>query len=130
MENNNIRRKAGMLVALVLFLGVAIGALGMHYWEARAYGHRVIVPTHSEIVQQLIEQLSLTPEQQSQVTAITEDVHSKLRALQDQVKPQADAIRRDGRQRIRAILTPEQQPKFDEFTQKLDELRAKAADQK
>ncbi|HXW16987.1 MAG TPA: hypothetical protein VEJ39_01710 [Candidatus Acidoferrales bacterium] len=130
MENNNIRRKAGLLVVLVLLLGVALGAVGTHYWEARAYGHRVIVPTHSEIVKQLIEQLSLTPEQQSQVVAITEDVHSRLRAFQDQVKPQADAIRSEGRQKIRAILTPEQQPKFDEYTRHLDELRAKAADQK
>jgi hypothetical protein len=53
-----------------------------------------------------------------------------MRELQNQTKPQADAIRNDGRQKIRALLTPDQQPKFDEFVQHLDDLRAKAAAQR
>lgn len=130
METENIQRKAGLLVVVVLLLGIALGAVSTHYWEARAYGHRVTLPTRSEVVQQLTDQLSLTPEQQKQVDAITLDAHTRLRALQDQLKPQADAIRAEGRQKIRALLTPEQQPKFDAFTKHLDELRAHAAQQR
>jgi Spy/CpxP family protein refolding chaperone len=102
----------------------------MHYWEARAYGHRVIVPTHTEIMQQMTDQLSLTPEQQTQIGAISDNIRDRMRQLQEQTKPQSDAIRNDGRQKIRALLTPEQQPKFDEFIHHLDDLRAKAAAQR
>ncbi len=130
MENKNVERKAGFLVVLVFLLGVALGGVGMHYWEARAYGHRVIVPTHTEIMQQMTEQLSLTPDQQTQIGAISDDIRNHLRAIQDQAKPQADAVRSDGRQKIRALLTPDQQPKFDEFIRHLDDLRAKAAAQR
>jgi Spy/CpxP family protein refolding chaperone len=130
MENKDNQRKAGFLVVLVLLLGVALGAVGTHYWEAHAYGHLALVPSHAEIVQQMTEQLSLTPDQQKQVNAISDEIHARLHALQDQMKPQADAIRSEGRQKIRALLTPEQQPKFDEFTRHLDDLRAKAAAQR
>ena len=130
MENKNVQRKAGILVVVVFLLGAALGGVGMHYWEARAYGHRVIVPTHAEILQQMTDQLSLTPEQQTQISAISDNIRDRMRELQDQTKPQADAIRNDGRQKIRALLTPEQQPKFDEFIHHLDDLRAKAAAQR
>ncbi|MFZ0036185.1 MAG: hypothetical protein WAK91_02105 [Candidatus Acidiferrales bacterium] len=130
MENNSVERKAGFLVVIVFLLGVALGGVGMHFWEARAYGHRVIVPTHTEIMQQMTEQLSLTPDQQTQIGAISDDIRNHLRAVQDQTKPQSDAIRSDGRQKIRALLTPDQQPKFDEFIHHLDDLRAKAAAQR
>jgi Spy/CpxP family protein refolding chaperone len=130
MENKNIQRKAGTLVVVVFLLGTALGGVGMHYWEARAYGHRVMVPTHTEIMQQMTGQLSLTPEQQTQIGAISDNIRDRMRELQNQTKPQADAIRNDGRQKIRALLTPDQQPKFDEFVQHLDDLRAKAAAQR
>jgi Spy/CpxP family protein refolding chaperone len=130
MENKNVQRKAGILVVVVFLLGAALGGVGMHYWEARAYGHRVIVPTHTEIMQQMTDQLSLTPEQQTQIGAISDNIRDRMRQLQEQTKPQSDAIRNDGRQKIRALLTPEQQPKFDEFIHHLDDLRAKAAAQR
>jgi Spy/CpxP family protein refolding chaperone len=130
MENKDNQRKAGFLVVLVLLLGVALGAVGTHYWEAHAYGHLALVPTHAEILQQMTEQLSLTSDQQKQVNAISDQIHARLRTLQDQMRPQADAIRSEGRQKIRALLTPEQQPKFDEFSRHLDDLRAKAAAQR
>jgi Spy/CpxP family protein refolding chaperone len=130
MENKNVERKAGFLVVLVFLLGVALGGVGMHYWEARAYGHRVIVPTHTEVMEQMTEQLTLTPDQQKQIGAISDDVRNHLHAIQDQSKPQADAIRNEGRQKIRALLTPDQQPKFDAYIHHLDELRAKAAAQR
>jgi Spy/CpxP family protein refolding chaperone len=39
---------------------------------------------------------------------------------------QRDALRQQGRTRIRAILTPEQKPKFEEFMHNLDEERKKS----
>src|SRR5208282_6440144 len=127
MTDRHLERKASLLVVVVFALGAALGGVGTHYWEARAYGTRVIVPTHTELVKQLTDQLSLTPDQQKQVSAITEEVRNHLRSIQDQQKPDLDAVRNDGRKRIRALLTSEQQPKYDEFIRHLDELRAKAA---
>jgi len=129
-----IERKAQALVAVVFLLGLIIGGLGTHYWQVRAAGdnskHSLAdlnrKPTHAEILNQLTHDLSLTDDQQKQVSTIMDDVHSRMRSLDDQHKPEYDALRAEGRQRIRAVLTEEQQPKYTEFTKQLDEQRAKA----
>ena len=74
-----------------------------------------------------MRELELTPEQQKQLTAITEDTQAKWRALYLPLDAQREQIREQSRERIRAILTPEQQPKFDQFMQRLDEQRKKDA---
>ncbi len=50
---------------------------------------------------------------------------SKLeaKAIRDQTDLQIEHIRQKGRDQIRATLTPEQTPKFEEFLKRLDEER-------
>jgi hypothetical protein len=132
MENSGIQRKAGLLVAVVFVLGAVLGGVGMHYWEAGAYGGHTIsgYPKHAEVIKQLTLQVGLTPEQEKQVTVVIDDVRARMHELSQQQKPQADAIRAEGRQRIRALLTPEQQPKYEKFLQQLDADRAQAESQR
>ena len=127
-----IERKAQLLVAVVFLLGLLLGGVGTYYWQARAAGSGMEArkPTHAEKLKQLTHDLSLTDDQQKQVSAIVDDVHARMKALDDQHRPEYDALRAEGRQRIRALLTPEQQPKYTEFTNKLDEQRAKAQKEK
>jgi len=88
-------------------------------------GNRAYPPTHTEVLQQLHTQLGLTADQGNQVDTIVEETHQKLHNLWLEEKPQYDALRADGRKRIRALLTPDQQPKYDDFVKHLDEQRAK-----
>jgi len=39
------------------------------------------------------------------------------------MEPQIDAIRQKNRDKIRALMTPEQKPKLEEFLRKLDDER-------
>jgi Spy/CpxP family protein refolding chaperone len=132
MENNSVQRKAGVLVAAVFLLGAIFGGVGAHYWEVRANGGHSVsgFPKHSEIMKQLTTQVGLSDEQEKQVGAVVDDIRTKMRELSQQQKPQSDAIRADGRQRIRALLTPEQQPKYEKFLQELDADRANAESQR
>ncbi len=43
-------------------------------------------------------------------------------------RAQSEQVRKQGREQIRAILTPEQRPKFEEFLRKLDEERKKRSE--
>jgi len=45
--------------------------------------------------------------------------------LYEPVRAQADLVRQQGRENIRAILTPEQRPKFEEVLRRIDEERKK-----
>jgi Spy/CpxP family protein refolding chaperone len=132
MDNSNSKTKAGILVAVVFVLGVTLGAVGTHYREVGAAPSitKSGYPVHSEVMKRLSQQVGLTAEQQTQVTAIVDDIRTRMHELASQQKPQADAIRAEGRQRIRAVLTPEQLPKFEEFIKQLDADRAKAESQR
>ena len=50
---------------------------------------------------------------------------ANFKALYEQSAPQTDQVRQQGRAHIRAILTPEQQRKFEEFLRRVDEERKK-----
>jgi len=74
-------------------------------------------------VQELTRLANLTPEQSKQVDAIIADIQSQLKSIRKPLEPQFDEAREKGRERIRAILTAEQKPKFEDFIRKLDEER-------
>lgn len=125
MEDNGTSRKAAGLVVLVFLLGIAIGALGMHYWGERVWGAQAARSGRTKIVEDLTRDVGLTPDQKKQVEAIVDDTRAKFDAIHEQERPQYDQARHDGRSRIRAILTPEQLPKFEDFLRRLDEERKK-----
>jgi Spy/CpxP family protein refolding chaperone len=114
--------KAIILTLAVFVLGGAVGGLGTYLAGHMRDGHR-----RQRIVDRLTQQLQLTPDQQKQVEAILEDGHKHITAIyresQDQARPQYDAVHNEIRSRIRAVLTPAQQPKFDEFLKRLDAER-------
>lgn len=55
--------------------------------------------------------LNLTPDQAQKIETLLED----LAKYYDNVQAQMDDFRQDGKDRIKKILTPEQQKKFDKI---------------
>jgi len=127
MQATKARSEAAVLVVVVFLLGVVLGGLGTYLWGQRVWGMRIGPPTHAQI---LMRELELTSDQQKQLTAITEDTQAKLRALYLPLAAQREQIREQSRERIRAILTREQQPRFEQFLQRFDEQRKKDAERR
>jgi len=119
------RSEAAMLVAVVFLLGVLLGGLGNHLWGERVWGVRADVPAPQQkhLDAQLTQDLQLTPDQQKQLRAVIEETQEKWRALYGPLEGQRDAIRAEGHDQMRAILTPEQKPRFDAFMKHLEEER-------
>ena len=132
MDANRSNRKAFLLVLVVFVLGIALGAVGAYLAGGRVWGARPVAENHRDkrarILEQLTHDLSLTPDQRKQLEAILEEVGAKFQALHQQIAPQSEQVRKQGREQIRAILTPEQRPKFEEFLRKLDEERKKRSE--
>lgn len=133
MRSNNARLEAAALVSLVFLLGLLLGGVGNHLWDERVQGQGQsasqlnLKPTRDQRVNDLTQRLQLTPEQQKQVGAVFDDTVSKWKALYTPLDATHEQIRQQGRANIRAILTPEQQIKFDDFLKQLDEQRKKEA---
>jgi hypothetical protein len=133
MRSNNARLEAAALVSVVFLLGLLLGGVGNHLWDERVQGQGQtaaqlnLKPTRDQRVNDLTQRLQLTPEQQKQVGAVFDDTVSKWKALYAPLDADHEQIRQQGRANIRAILTPDQQIKFDDFLRQLDEQRKKDA---
>src|SRR5579871_4757452 len=125
------RREAAILVFVVFFLGLLLGGLGNHLWGTRVWGEqRPPAPaTRDQIMANFTRELQLTSDQQKQLSAILDNSKVRYHDLNSALDEERMKIRDEGRAHMRAMLTPEQQPKFDAFMQRLDEQRKQAAAQ-
>jgi Spy/CpxP family protein refolding chaperone len=123
----NATRKAALWVGAVFLLGAALGGV-LGY----LFAHRPVNaanPPQSEQerrahrVTELTKELSLTPQQAQQLDGILLHWHGETKSVHDQADAQIESIRQKGRDEVRAILTPDQKPKFEEFLKRLDEER-------
>lgn len=121
-------RKAVVLVLVVFVLGILLGALGTYIAGERVWARgegRGSGKGRVRLQEQLTRELELNAEQQKQLAAILEETKKKYEALYEPVRSQADLVRQQGRENIRAILSPEQRTKFEEVLQRIDEERKK-----
>jgi Spy/CpxP family protein refolding chaperone len=125
MENTKTRREAAFLVIVVFALGVLLGGFGTHLWGERVWGQQSPPHTRDEVIGRLTHEVGLTPEQQTQVTAIVDDTRAQWRALYAPLDPKKNEIRQKSREKIRALMTPEQTVKLEEFFRRIDEQRKK-----
>jgi Spy/CpxP family protein refolding chaperone len=130
VNTNKTKREAAVLVFVVFLLGLLVGGLGNHLWGERVWGRQELPlrpgpPSRAQIVNEFTRELQLTSDQQEKIGAIIDDTRVQMRALYSPLDGQRDKIRQQGRDRMRAILTPEQLPKFEQFMQRIDEQRRK-----
>jgi len=105
----------------VLLLGIVIGAMGMHLFYAQRFpgppgrhglGSGMHTPAFAE---RLERHLDLTPEQLTRIEEIVRESHAEGRSLHEELLPRVRSQMDETRRRIREVLTPEQQEKFDEL---------------
>lgn len=131
MKETSASRKAAVWVASIFLLGAAVGALsgyGYAHWSVSA----ARPPASESIrrarrVEQLTRELSLTAEQAKEVDEILMQRHTEVKSVRDAANAQVEQIRQKGREQVRALLTADQKPKFEQFLIKLEEERKRNA---
>jgi Spy/CpxP family protein refolding chaperone len=82
-------------------------------------------PNTQKVLSKLSKKLDLSAQQEDQVHALLEEKRQKLMSLHQEMTAQFDAIRLSMRSDMMKILSPDQQKKFIEMTQRWDERRKK-----
>jgi Spy/CpxP family protein refolding chaperone len=129
MSEASVTRKAALWVGVVFLLGAALGGmLGYvfaHHTALAAPAQMNEAERRAQKVQRLTQELNLAADQQKQLDAIMTSVQAEYKAIHQSTEPQINEVRQKGREQIRAILTPEQKSRFEEFLKRLDEDRKK-----
>jgi Spy/CpxP family protein refolding chaperone len=127
MSDASTTQKAVVWVAIVFLLGAALGGM-----IGYGYAHRSVSAASAPVpeserrahrVEQLTAEWGLTSEQAKQLDAILMEWHAQAKAIHEQSDAQMEQLRQKGRDQIRAILTADQKPKFEEFLKKKDAER-------
>ncbi len=133
MSEMSVTRKAGLWIGVVFLLGAALGGMVgyifAHHTALAAPAQMSEAAKRTQKVELLTRELRLTPPQAQQFDAIIAEIQAQFKAIRKQADPQLDEARQKGRERLRAVLTPEQRPKFEEYLQRLDEERKRIAQQ-
>ena len=116
-------RKAALWIVAVFILGGALGGVSGY-----VFGHKVSAAApqlsdearRHQKVAQLTLTLGLTTEQQTQIDGIFSETSAQFQDVHKQADAQIEVYRQKARDRIRAVLTPEQLPKFEDFLRKMD----------
>ena len=103
------------LVLLVVFLlGSVTGAALTGLYRSRAGGGaEARERAMHERFEKMRSELNLTDQQTTSVRAILDETRNEYKALRTELRPRFEEPRTKARTRIRALLTPEQQQKFD-----------------
>jgi Spy/CpxP family protein refolding chaperone len=109
------RAKGALLLLLAFLLGAAAGALGFGLYQTRMgwwHPRRDSARFQQFLLKRLTRELDLRAEQQQQVETILRETGQEFARLREEVGPRVRDIRMHTREKIQAILSPDQQRKF------------------
>lgn len=117
--------KITLTVLGIFALGCMTGAALDSAYRLQASSGRVTGQPEGkeDFFESLQRNLNLNAQQATEIRAIVNETRDGYRQLRNEVRPQYDTLRQRARTRIRALLTPEQQQKFDTMVAQRDARR-------
>jgi Spy/CpxP family protein refolding chaperone len=114
--------KVWLVLVVVFVLGSITGGALTALYRARSGSDRPERNAH-ERFEKMRTELQLTDEQTKSLSAILDETRNEYRALRSELRPRFEEPRLKARAKMRALLTPEQQQKFDAMVAQQDAQR-------
>jgi protein CpxP len=110
ISNNKWQLRAA--ATIIFLLGFTAGALALNAYRGwRRPGGQ---PPRQDRFEQMVRDLELNAEQETQVKQIFNDTREQLQALRKESEPRVTEIRRVADERLQKVLTPEQWQRFQQ----------------
>lgn len=120
----NVKLKLWSLALIIFILGGISGA-AVH----ALYQMKFSQPTRHGMIENMKKDLSLSDDQAQKIKSILDDSRKDFRKVMKEECPGIQDIRNKTNEKIRGILTPEQQKKFDEIRAKREAMMKSKEDQ-
>jgi Spy/CpxP family protein refolding chaperone len=135
--NPDARTKARIWLAVVFIVGAAIGVVFGYSFGHRSYAATIASqpPQFTEAqrkakhLAEMKAELGLDEQQTAKFEEIIGNTHKQMQAYRDEAEKNVDVVRQQARNQMRALLTPEQKPKFEVMVQRMDEAHKKQQQQ-
>jgi hypothetical protein len=127
--NATSKNKARFLVIGIFLIGFAAGALSMNLYRVAQGGNpaphpkRVGFNPTEHAIDKMTKHLALDQDQQGKIRAILDEQFGHYKQMRDKAEPEIEQVRRKGREQMRAVLRPDQIPKFEGMCIELDRKR-------
>ena len=126
-----MRLKIWLVLVAVFALGCVTGAALDGLYRSRAggrggHGEEDRARKAEAHFERMRRELGLTDEQAAKVRAVLDETRDEYRRLRAEVRPRFEEPRLKARARIRELLAPEQQQKFDALAAERDAQRREA----
>ena len=127
IEQGKSRWKSWLVLVVVFVLGAVTGVgLGGVYRSKTDVSFRGSPGRNRDAMfEKMRSDLSLTEEQSKEMRKVLDETGNDFRALRNELRPRYEELRLKTRGRMRALLTPEQQGKFDSLMAEIDARRQK-----
>ena len=120
MTTQHTTLKVWLVLVVVFVLGSVTGGAVTGFYHTMARGDR---PTARDRFDKMRRDLNLADDQTKSVSAILDETRNEYKALRAELRPRFEEPRQKARTKIRALLTPEQQQKFDAMVAQQDAQR-------
>jgi hypothetical protein len=119
--------KGKLLVFAVFFIGIATGILILNFYETRVAGRDLRDNrdrgTADQRQTRVHDYLGLNQEQRDMINAILEEGRLEVRKLRAESRPRIEAMEEATQNKIRAVLTPDQLTRYEEYRRTVRERR-------
>lgn len=123
MTTGHTTLKIWLVLLVVFVLGCVTGAALTGLYRSRAGVDRPEAARETamhERFEKMRTELNLTDQQTTSIRTILDETRNEYKTLRTELRPRFDEPRLKARTRIRALLTPEQQQKFDAMVAQQD----------
>lgn len=127
-----MRDKASLKTWAVLFAVFALGCItgigidGVYRERTSASFRESRAREHERLFEKIRTDLSLSDDQSKAMRLVLDETANEFRALRNELRPRYEGLRQKTRGRMRALLSPEQQQKFDSLMSEIDAQRQKS----
>ncbi|MGI8734522.1 MAG: hypothetical protein ACR2LM_14610 [Pyrinomonadaceae bacterium] len=124
-EKSGAPLKTWLVLVAVFVLGciTGVGLSGVYRSKANASFRDSRSHDRQAMFERIRNDLNLNAEQSEQIQKVLEETTSDFRALRGELRPRYQEMRLKARSRMRAVLTTEQQQKFDSLMAEIDAQR-------
>lgn len=132
IEKTKSRLKTWVVLLVVFVLGCAtgVGIGGLYRSNTSATLRNSHVRHREAMFEKMRADLNLTEEQSKEMRKVLDETGNEFRALRSELRPRYEELRMKTRGRMRALLTEEQQQKFDVLMAEIDARRQKESQQR